>query len=100
MKISHSIPVSLAIPVFISCSQPPQEISDDWQLGPFVKVDAANPVLTPLSDTEFYCPVRQQTVRWEEKDVFNPAAINIGRKMWSVNTTEPAESAWLPATTA
>jgi predicted GH43/DUF377 family glycosyl hydrolase len=77
MKISHSIPVSLAIPVFISCSQPPQEISDDWQLGPFVKVDAANPVLTPLSDTEFYCPVRQQTVRWEEKDVFNPAAINV-----------------------
>jgi predicted GH43/DUF377 family glycosyl hydrolase len=77
MKISRSLSIFLALPALLSCSQPPQEIGENWQLGPFVKADAANPVLTPLSDTEFYGPVRQQTVRWEEKDVFNPAAINV-----------------------
>jgi predicted GH43/DUF377 family glycosyl hydrolase len=47
----------------------------NWILGPFTKEDAANPCLTPLAETVFYCPVRQETVRWEEKDVFNPAAV-------------------------
>jgi len=32
-------------------------------------------VLEPLDSTEFLCPVRGSKVRWEEKDVFNPAAI-------------------------
>lgn len=46
-----------------------------WQLAPFVKVDNLNPILTPDSTTIFNCPVRKEPVRWEEKDVFNPAAI-------------------------
>ena len=29
----------------------------------------------PDSKTEFFCPVRKKNVRWEEKDVFNPAAV-------------------------
>ncbi len=46
-----------------------------WALGPFTKQDAVNPVLTPLGTTTFFCPIRQDTVRWEAKDVFNPAAV-------------------------
>ena len=46
-----------------------------WNLGPFTKVDAANPILEPQANTNFYCPIRQQIVRWEEKDVFNPCAV-------------------------
>jgi beta-1,2-mannosidase len=46
-----------------------------WQLGPFVKADNLNPILTADSTTMFNCPVRKAPVRWEEKDVFNPAAI-------------------------
>ena len=47
----------------------------DWQIGPFVKLDPVNPVLTAQSDTYFYCPVRQERVAWEAKDVFNPCAV-------------------------
>jgi predicted GH43/DUF377 family glycosyl hydrolase len=46
-----------------------------WTLGPFQKQDAVNPVLTPLGTTTFACPLRGETVRWEAKDVFNPAAV-------------------------
>lgn len=45
-----------------------------WALLPFQKVDSVNPVLTP-SDGEFVCPILHHSVRWEEKDVFNPAAV-------------------------
>lgn len=41
----------------------------------FSKVDTVNPCLTVLAYTTFYCPVRKEVVRWEEKDVFNPAAV-------------------------
>jgi len=47
----------------------------DWALLPFSKTDSINPVLLPGSVLTFKCPVRNDTVRWEEKDVFNPAAL-------------------------
>ncbi len=47
----------------------------DWVLGSFTKADGANPVLIPDSSFVFKCPVRKSYVKWEEKDVFNPAAI-------------------------
>ena len=63
----------------ISCT-PRQESSSaiiqssDWALAPFEKVDSVNPVLVS-GDLSFHCPVLDKPVRWEEKDVFNPAAI-------------------------
>lgn len=47
----------------------------DWILQPFVKADEVNPVLLPDSLPVFKCPVRNEVVKWEEKDVFNPAAL-------------------------
>ncbi|MDP9230916.1 MAG: glycoside hydrolase family 130 protein, partial [Bacteroidota bacterium] len=47
----------------------------EWALLPFEKADGVNPVLIPDSGSEFYCPVRKEKLKWEEKDVFNPAAI-------------------------
>src|SRR5215216_4999201 len=51
------------------------EDSASWQLRPFVKADSVNPVLRPDSTAIFNCPLVKAPVRWEEKDVFNPAAI-------------------------
>jgi hypothetical protein len=34
-----------------------------------------NPVLGPIEDSTFKCPVRRKEVNWEAKDVFNPAAV-------------------------
>ncbi|WP_158860316.1 glycoside hydrolase family 130 protein [Lunatibacter salilacus] len=47
---------------------------DSWSLGPFVKVDSINPVLEP-GDLTFLCPILNEEVAWEAKDVFNPAAV-------------------------
>ena len=44
-----------------------------WTIGPFVRPEGANPVISPES-TSFYCPMRKQQIKWEESDTFNPAA--------------------------
>ncbi len=44
-------------------------------LIPFIKLDSVNPVLVPDTTVSFFCPLQNKNIRWEEKDVFNPAAI-------------------------
>jgi predicted GH43/DUF377 family glycosyl hydrolase len=61
--------------------------SSDWALLPFVKVDTVNPILMP-GDHTFECPVLKRTVRWEEKDVFNPAAVVRDDKVFLVYRAE------------
>lgn len=51
------------------------EASKSWALLPFEKVDHVNPVLLPDSTLSFFCPIRQESVKWAQKDVFNPAAV-------------------------
>ncbi len=46
-----------------------------WAMLPFEKVDSINPVLRPMAELHFRCPVRGEQVAWAAKDVFNPAAI-------------------------
>ncbi|QNF32688.1 glycosidase [Adhaeribacter swui] len=49
--------------------------TESWTLGPFQKADDLNPIMGPDSTTKFYDPIRRDSVKWEEKDVFNPAAV-------------------------
>ncbi|MGM0531670.1 MAG: glycoside hydrolase family 130 protein [Bacteroidota bacterium] len=51
------------------------EVNSEWTMGPFTKVDSVNPVLEPSTAQEFMCPVRKKAVKWEKKDVFNPASV-------------------------
>jgi predicted GH43/DUF377 family glycosyl hydrolase len=46
-----------------------------WQLGPFSRADAANPIITPNKVSTFFCPVQQKEVSWECDHTFNPAAV-------------------------
>jgi len=46
----------------------------DWAMLAFEKVNDANPILS-AGDNVFKCPILKQEVKWEEKDVFNPAAV-------------------------
>jgi beta-1,2-mannosidase len=46
-----------------------------WAIGPFTRELAGAPILAPRPDSRFACPVSGRTVAWEEKDVFNPAAL-------------------------
>jgi len=52
-----------------------ETLSSSWQLGPFLKADAVNPCLEPDTTSRFVCPMTGGDVQWEEKDVFNPAAV-------------------------
>ncbi len=49
-------------------------MTDRWALGPFTKLDASNPVLGPNAISRWECGFAGD-VAWEEKDVFNPAAV-------------------------
>ena len=64
----------------IACNNPQdskkeEKPNQDWTLLPFMKVDSVNPVMLPDVNSVFNCPIRKTTVKWEEKDVFNPAAV-------------------------
>jgi len=47
--------------------------NEDWAMGPFVK--QKEPILEPTPNLTFQCPVLGKTVRWEEQNVYNPAAV-------------------------
>ncbi len=53
----------------------------DWGLGIFVK-PAENPVAGPDSTFLFFCPEKKMIVQWQKADVFNPAAIVRGGKVY------------------
>jgi predicted GH43/DUF377 family glycosyl hydrolase len=49
--------------------------SSDWQIGPFERIEEANPVLTPSKESVFYCPLQNKNVHWEGEHLFNPGAV-------------------------
>jgi predicted GH43/DUF377 family glycosyl hydrolase len=57
------------------------EDANDWALLPFVKADAANPVLVP-DTTTFMDPIWKRPMAWEKKDVFNPAIVVRDNKVY------------------
>ncbi len=75
MKKKLFVILQLALTLGISSCHAQTDVIENWELSPFVKADDVNPVLKPNPKSEFTCPVRLENVRWEEKDVFNPAAV-------------------------
>jgi beta-1,2-mannosidase len=57
---------------FASCHQSNPQ---DWQMRPFEKLDANNPILASVDSTTFLCPVSNKIINWEAKDVYNPSAV-------------------------
>ena len=47
--------------------------SKKWVIGPFLRPEKGNPVISP-QPTAFDCPMQKQKIKWEESDTFNPAA--------------------------
>jgi predicted GH43/DUF377 family glycosyl hydrolase len=56
-------------------------MADSWALIPFKKIDSVNPVLKPGTGS-FFDPILKKKVLWEAKDVFNPAIVNRGGKIY------------------
>jgi hypothetical protein len=57
------------------------DTTDNWAILPFTKLDSVNPVLGP-GRGNFIDPILKTKVLWEAKDVFNPAIVNRGGKIW------------------
>lgn len=49
-----------------------KNVLPDWAFGGFERPQGANPVISPIEDTKFYCPMTQDYVAWESNDTFNP----------------------------
>ena len=66
----------LAIVFLAACnfSSKTENVQAAWSFKAFTKVDTANPILNP--DTSFYfdCPISNQQVQWQSKNVLNPTA--------------------------
>ena len=52
-----------------------QAVTANWTLTGFEKADSINPILYPSPGQKFFCPVSKKEVRWEERNVLNPAAV-------------------------
>lgn len=59
----------------------PEGRDTTWAMIPFMKVDSVNPILLP-GENIFTCPILKTSVKWDEKDVFNPAAIVRDNKVY------------------
>lgn len=86
MRLRHLLLILLSGSVVAACNndagktahvEPDLPITavDSWQLVPFEKADSVNPILQADANPVFNCPLQKKQVKWEEKDVFNPAAI-------------------------
>src|SRR5690348_3096884 len=85
--------VLLTILLLIRCgpqktSAPTSTARDtSWALLPFYKVDSVNPVLLP-GENSFVCPILNTGVKWDRKDVFNPAAVVRDNKVYLIFRAE------------
>ncbi|MBS1858637.1 MAG: pesticidal protein Cry15Aa [Acidobacteria bacterium] len=60
----------------------------DWQIGPFLRPAEGNPVIAPLKQSLFNCPMRGRPVHWEALHTFNPAAIVRGGRVYVIYRAE------------
>lgn len=73
MKAKSLFVLLIGLATLIQCKQNPQKEEPQYLL-PFTKNERVNPCLNPSPELSFECPVRGESVNWEEKDVFNPAS--------------------------
>jgi predicted GH43/DUF377 family glycosyl hydrolase len=71
-----------------------------WMLGPFVRLDQANPVLRPVATAIFRDPMSGHRVAWERDNVFNPAAIARGAHLCLLFRAEDASGKGIGAHTS
>jgi predicted GH43/DUF377 family glycosyl hydrolase len=93
-NLKTALIVALLTLSIMSCKKEKNETSatglsydSSWALLPFIKADSVNPILLPGENT-FVCPILRREVRWDEKDVFNPAAVVRNDKVYMVFRAE------------
>jgi len=89
-KYLSSTSLFLFLIVFLSfgCSRNQPVSNKSWTLGPFVKVDSVNPIMGYVDSVTFMGPIQKTLVKWEAKDVFNPAAVVRNGKIYLLYRAE------------
>jgi len=68
--------IYITIFFFLSCVfDKKSETVESWAFSGFKKIDSINPILVPTKKISFIDPITKNKVFWEERNVFNPAAI-------------------------
>jgi predicted GH43/DUF377 family glycosyl hydrolase len=75
--------------IFTACTgnyqtNPELQSVNSWAITGFEKADSINPVLRPSENQSFKCPVSGEQVKWEARNVLNPAAIVKDGKVWLI----------------
>lgn len=65
--------LALGMSVGVEAGKPKQK--EDWTLQGFERPQGKNPVISPVKNSWFNCPMRKTAVDWESSDTFNPAAV-------------------------
>src|SRR5690606_31660744 len=60
---------------FLTLFTQAQQTLPYWALGPFVRPEGANPIISPDPNNTFFDPMSKQEIAWEAGDIFNPAAV-------------------------
>jgi len=88
--------VSAPIVAHLHIVEPPKGVDDkteaagvpSWGIGPFVRCPE-NPLISPRSDTKFFCPLEKKDVAWESKDIVGAAAAVKDDKVYWLYRAEP-----------
>lgn len=87
--------LGVGLAALANCSEAPRTpataaspAAADWRLLGFAKADRVNPILGPQPTGVFQDPLLRQPVRWEEKDVFNPAVVVRGDTLYMLYRAE------------
>ena len=83
-----SILLLLIVLFSFGCNRNQPASNKSWTLGPFVKVDSVNPIMGAVDSVAFMGPVQKIMVKWEAKDVFNPAAVVRNGKVYLLYRAE------------
>ena len=59
-----------------------------WELAPFERPSAAEPIIRPDLASVFDCPMRGRLVRGDATHTFNPAAVVWEGKVWLLYRAE------------
>src|SRR4051794_5158429 len=72
----------------ISASAQQDATLPSWAMGPFIRPENVNPVISPNPESKFVDPMSGKQLAWEANDVFNPAATIKGNRIYVLYRAE------------
>ncbi|MGI6242226.1 MAG: glycoside hydrolase family 130 protein [Prevotella sp.] len=73
--------MSLCVAMNASAAKHHPNSQKRWAWLGFERPEGVNPIISPDTNSVFFCPMTGGPMKWEESDTFNPAAAVIGDKV-------------------